>query len=196
MIHYKKVDKTYFSQYDAIPMLVHVSSVYRIEKIHRGLGGFSFVETPVEPYTKDMSVYEIAAEYEEHFDISNWAVFMAFDGEEAVGGITLASRTDGLDMLSGRDDLAVLWDIRVDDRYKRVGVGQALFDRGIEWARGEGLRQMKIECQNNNVPACRFYHKQGAVLSAVDEYAYHHEPECRSEVQLIWMLDLPPSAKA
>jgi len=53
MITYKKVDRTYFPQYDMIPMLVHVSSYYRIEKINRGLGGFHLVETPVEPYIKD-----------------------------------------------------------------------------------------------------------------------------------------------
>ena len=48
---------------------------------------------------------------------------------------------------------------------------------------------MKIECQNNNVPACKFYHKQGAVLSAVDEYAYYNEPEYRHEIQFIWFLN-------
>ena len=49
---------------------------------------------------------------------------------------------------------------------------------------------MKIECQNNNVPAVKFYHKQGAVLSAIDEYAYYNEPKYRNEAQLIWFLDL------
>jgi len=50
---------------------------------------------------------------------------------------------------------------------------------------------MKIECQNNNVPAVKFYHKQGAILSAINEHAYYNDlPEFRNEVQLIWMLDL------
>ena len=88
MITYKKVDKTDFSQYDSIPMLIHVSSYYRIEKINRGLGGFSLIETPIEPYTKDMSIYEVATEYEEHFNITNWAVFMAFDGDKADSCVT------------------------------------------------------------------------------------------------------------
>jgi len=42
---YKKVDRTYFPQYDQIPMIVHVSAYYRIEKDNRGLGGFALVET-------------------------------------------------------------------------------------------------------------------------------------------------------
>ncbi|WP_160166418.1 hypothetical protein [Clostridium sp. Ade.TY] len=49
---------------------------------------------------------------------------------------------------------------------------------------------MKIECQNNNVNACKFYNKQGAVLSKIDEYAYYEDIEDRDEVQLIWYLDL------
>ena len=93
-------------------------------------------------------------------------------------------------MLAGRNDLAVLWDLRVDDAYKHQGVGQALFDMAVDWSRKQGLIQMKIECQNVNIPAVRFYHKQGAALSAVDEYAYYHKPELRHEVQLIWLLDL------
>jgi len=60
----------------------------------------------------------------------------------------------------------------------------------VSWSKGQGLKQMKIECQNNNVPAVKFYHKQGAVLSAIDEYAYYNQPKYRDETQLIWFLDL------
>jgi ribosomal protein S18 acetylase RimI-like enzyme len=192
MITYKQVDRTYFTQYDQIPMLVHVSSYYRIYKINRGLGGLHLIETPIEPYIKDFDegICNYASRQEERFDISNWGFFMAFDGKKAVGGAIIASRTEGVNMLSGRDDLAVLWDIRVDDAYKRQGIGQALFDMAAEWSRNQELRQLKIECQNNNVPAVKFYHKQGAVLSAINEYAYYNEPEYRHEAQLIWILDL------
>ena len=110
--------------------------------------------------------------------------------EEPVGASTLVCRTPGVHMLDGREDLCVLWDIRVADSHKRMGVGQKLFDAGVEWAKGEGFSQMKIECQNNNVPACRFYHKQGAVLSEINEYAYYQEEDLRDEAQLIWYLDL------
>lgn len=194
MITYKMVDKTFFPQYDLIPMLVHVSSYYRIDKIDRGLGGFALVETPVEPFIKDFDddepIHNFASRQAKNFDITNWGFFMAFDKEQAIGGAIVASRTKEVYMLAGRDDLAVLWDIRVDDTYKRQGVGQALFDMAVEWARNEGHTQMKIECQNNNIPAVRFYHKQGAVLSAIDEYAYYNELRYRHETQLIWFLDL------
>lgn len=191
MITYKKVDQTYFPQYDQIPMVVHVSSYYRIEKHNRGLGGFSFIETPVEPYIKDFCTGEDeTVERWKRFNLVNWAFFMAFDGERPVGAATIASRDKEVNMLAGRNDLAVLWDIRVNDAYKRQGVGQVLFDMAVDWSRKQGLIQMKIECQNVNIPAVRFYHKQGAALSAIDEYAYYHEPELRHEAQFIWFLDL------
>lgn len=93
-------------------------------------------------------------------------------------------------MLSGRTDACVLWDIRVADGYKHQGIGQRLFDMAVDHAREAGYRQMIIECQNNNVPACRFYRKQGAVLGKVDAYAYYDDPTIRDEVQLIWYLNL------
>lgn len=194
MITCKRVDRACFPQYDAIPMLVHVTSRYRIDKLDRGLGGLLLVETPVTPYTKDFDADEggpgFATRQAGRFDVTNWGFFLAFDGDLAVGGAIVAARTKEVHMLSGRDDLAVLWDLRVRDSHKRRGVGQALFNLAAEWSRGEGLVQMKIECQNNNVPAVQFYHKQGAVLSAIDEYAYYSEPPYRHEAQLIWYLDL------
>lgn len=115
---------------------------------------------------------------------------MAFDGDKPVGAVTIASRTEGVNMLSGRNDLAVLWDLRVEEAYKGRGIGQRLFDLACDWARDNQLIQMKIECQNNNVPAVKFYHKQGAVLGMVDEYAYYNDPDFRSEIQLVWYLAL------
>lgn len=191
MITYKKVNDAYFPQYDSIPMKVNVSSYYRIEKVNRGLGGFALVETMVKPYIKDFCVgEEQSVERWKRWDISQWGFFMAFDGDMSVGAAAVACRDRGINMLSGRDDLAVLWDIRVCHEYKHQGIGQALFDMVVKWSKTQGFIQLKIECQNNNVPAVKFYHKQGAVLSAVDEYAYYNEQEFRHEAQLIWYLDL------
>ena len=77
---------------------------------------------------------------------------MAFDGERPVGAATIASRDKEVNMLAGRNDLAVLWGIQVDDAYKHKGVGQALFDMAVNWSHEQDLVQMKIECQNNNIP--------------------------------------------
>ena len=191
MITYQQMGQSCLALYDRVPMQVRVERILSLEKIDRGLGGFLFKETPVEPYLKDFCADgPMAVRLPDRFDLTNWGFFMAFDGETPVGGAATAAKTPGCRMLAGREDLAVLWDIRVADGYKGQGVGQALFDMAKCWAKGKGYVQLKIECQNNNLPAVRFYHKQGAQLEMVDTYAYYNEPAYRDEVQLIWYLDL------
>lgn len=189
-ITYKQIDSSYFGVYDKIPMLVNVKSILKAEKIDGGLGGLLLKEVPVEGYIKDLGKEEILSDLEDRFDISNWAFWIAYDGEMPVGGAAVASRTPNVEMLNGRNDISVLWDIRVDGNYRNKGIGSKLFELAEEWSKRRGLVQMKIECQNNNVKACRFYRKKGAVLGKIDEYAYYSHEECRNEVQLIWYLDL------
>ena len=95
----------------------------------------------------------------------------------------IAGQTPGLHMLGGRDDVAVLWDIRVSPRERGAGIGSALFRAAGDWARARGCRWLKIETQNVNVSACRFYQKMGCTLGAIDRFAYPGQP---AEVQLLW----------
>lgn len=190
MITFREMDKSCFALYDGVSMNVEVHSEYRVRLLDSGLGGLLLEEVPVTPHVKDLSQYEQAAAYEQLFNIATWRFFMAFDGETPVGALTLAGPTEHLYMLGGRTDACVLWDIRVADGYKHRGIGQKLFDMAVAAARAASYRQMIIECQNNNIPACRFYHKQGAVLGKVDRYAYYDDPMLRDEAQLIWYLDL------
>ncbi len=187
----KQVDTTYFPQYDTIPMQVHVEREYRLVKQNNGLGGIIFKETQVEPYIKNFCVgKDESVTRWSRWDLSNWGFFMAFDGDKPIGAAAIATRTKDINMLCERDDLAVLWDIQVADEYKNQGIGHALFQKAVEWSRAQGMTQLKIECQNNNVPAVKFYHKQGAVLGGIDEYAYYNDPYAKGEIQFIWYLDL------
>lgn len=109
MIAVKEVDKSYFELYDSVSMNVDVHSEYVVQRIDGGLGGLLLEEKPVNPYIKDLSIYEKAVEYEKQFDITNWRFFMAFDGDMPIGAMTIAGTTLGLNMLSGRDDACVLF---------------------------------------------------------------------------------------
>jgi hypothetical protein len=56
--------------------------------------------------------------------------------------------------------------------------------RAIEaWGRLKECRELKVETQNTNVAACRFYARQGFRLTQANYGAY---PELPNEVQLIW----------
>jgi len=192
MLAYEEIGPARFGQYESIPMALTVESVLVLEPLAGGLGGIALVERPVTPYVKDFRTHEDVGprRWAERWDISNWAFFMALEDGHPVGGAAVAARTAGVDMLAGRDDLAVLWDIRVREEYKGRGVAGRLLDMALDWCRTRGLIQMKIECQNTNVPACRFYQRRGAVLSAIDAHAYHSAEEYRHEAQLIWYLDI------
>ena len=190
MIKYKQVDETYLKMYDEVPMIVHVKTVFIPRKLNNGLGGILFDEINIEPYIRNIA-YDTPSDFPKEFDISNWAFFMAFDGDKPIGAVTAASKTKEIRMLDNRDDLCTLWDIRVDDAYKNMGVGTELFKMVVDWSRRNGLKQIKIECQTNNVPACKFYAKQGAVLRKFDEYACVDFHDVREhEMEVIWYLDL------
>jgi GNAT superfamily N-acetyltransferase len=124
------------------------------------------------------------------FDISNWGLFIAYDGESPVGAAAVAWNTAGVNMLEGRADMAVLWDIRVHPLLKGQGIGSGLFVNAANWARSKGCKLLKIETQNVNVPACRFYVKKGCRLGQINRYGYYGHPQVSNEVMLCWYLDL------
>ena len=121
------------------------------------------------------------------FDISNWGFIRARSKSRLVGGAVVAFNTGNVAMLEGRRDLAVLWDIRVSPDVRGKGVGFELLRASEAWAVSKGCRQLKVETQNINVQACKFYEAHGFVLRVVDRLAY---PELPGEIQFLWYKDL------
>lgn len=155
-----------------------------------GLGGISLVERALaEPYVKDHddTADQGPERWPRRFDTSNWELLVAIINGEVTGGAALTFDTPGIEMLEGHRDLAVLWDLRVAPAWRGQGVGTDLFHAAMAWAGPRGCRQLKVETQNVNVPARRFYHGQGCVPGAIHRFAYPALPE---EVQLLWYQDL------
>ncbi len=142
-----------------------------------------------QPYTKDYdSVGDMPSDMPRKFDVKNWGFFLAMAADKPVGAATVAFDTTGVFMLESRKDLAVLWDIRACPEYR--GVGIMLFRYAAEWARQHGCTQLKIETQNVNVPACRFYQRMGARLGEIRRFGYAAVPAVAHEVMLCWYLEL------
>ena len=169
-------------------MWLKVNSKFELYKVDGGLGGITFKEVEVTEYIKDLSLYDKPLEWSKRFDISNWGFFIAYYNDLPIGGATLAYDTEGVNMLSNRKDITVLWDLRVAPEYKSKGIGSKLFSFAVNWSKERNCKQIKIETQNNNVPACKFYAKQGAILAEINEYAYYGEDD--DEVMFIWYLNL------
>jgi len=180
-------------KYGEVPIRYKVESILQIDLINRGLGGIELREEKVVPsYMKDYDAYEDEGptRWPKRFDTSNWGIFLALKGTRPVGGATVAFNTQGVHMLDGRTDLAVLWDIRVHPDFRRCEIGTNLFNCAAKWSRKRKCRQLKVETQNVNVPACLFYKKQGCRLGAINRYGYFTDPKFRHEVMLLWYLDL------
>jgi GNAT superfamily N-acetyltransferase len=183
---------------DTLAEHARISIAFAVERILEvtltdgGLGGMSLAEIPVaDPYVKDYDAIdgEGPTRWPRRFDVSNWGVLSAFSGGGRAGGAVLAFRTKGLFMLGGRDDVAVLWDLRVAPQARGSGVGSALFRAAEDWAAARGCGWLKIETQNVNTRACRFYQNMGCTLGGIDRFAYPGLPD---EVQLLWWKALPP----
>lgn len=179
-------------EYARIPIVFTVTSFFDVESIDHGLSGIRIQEKEVtSPYIKDYDSYDGGPEHwPQRFDVNNWAFFLAYAQNYPVGGTAIAFHTPGVSMLVGRKDLAVLWDIRVHPDYRCGGVGTQLFRHTAKWARSKGCTQIKIETQNVNVPACKFYAKQGCHLGEINRYGYVGHPQVGHEVMLIWYFNL------
>ena len=179
----------------SISIAFRVDSRLRVDLVEQGLGGISLSLEPVNsPYMKDYDADEDGrpSRWAERWDISRWGILAAYEGERRTGGAVLAFDTADVWFLDGRKDVAALWDIRVAPEHRRSGVGRALFDAAVDWARKRDCRLLKIETQNVNVGACRFYAAMGCQLGAVNRFAYRgsYGAAHPDEVQLVWVLEL------
>ena len=136
----------------------------------------SYSIVPVEPYEKILDVDP--EDYTTFIDNPQKVIFFAdVDGEPA-GQIKL---------IPWWNKFAYVEELIVDTEFRGQGVGSALMNRAIAWAREHGFPGLTLETQDNNVPACKFYEKCGFVLSGFDLYAY----KCLdnpSEIALYWYL--------
>jgi streptothricin acetyltransferase len=184
------VEETHGSlaEYEKVSIAFRVETFFRVELIENGLGGIVLSEeTLATPFVKDYDDHEKPSGWAKRFDLSNWGFFSAFAGEKRIGGAAVAWKTPELLMLEGQEDAACLWDLRVAPEFRGKGVGKRLFEYALNWARARNCRLFKVETQNINVPACRFYEQQGCHLGAFNLNAY---PPEMNEIQLIWYRNL------
>jgi GNAT superfamily N-acetyltransferase len=180
----------------SVAELERVSISFKVDRVCDALpvpgdlGGFVLLERQIEaPYVKNYDGIpgEGPTQWARRFDISHWGFIRAQSKTGLVGGAVVAFNTPDVVMLEGRRDLAVLWDIRVLPGLRGKGIGSGLLQAAEAWAISKSCRQFKVETQNINLPACRFYERHRFVLKTVDRLAY---PDLPGEIQLLWYKDL------
>jgi len=177
-------------RYSEIPISFQVETIFRTETIESWLGGIELHEEKVtNPYIKDYDAFrgEGPTRWLKRFDMSNWGIFMAYEEGRHAGGTIVAPGAYIGDL---DKEFAQLFDIRVHPEVRHQGIGTRLFQTTADWVRSLGCKYLKIETQNTNVPACRFYARQGCELGNIDRFAYSDYPEMAHEIRLVWYLEL------
>lgn len=136
---------------------------------------YTVVDVP--PYSKQYGMEEFdPADY-----ISNpdRVVFFASLDDQIIGQIRVLKYWNGYAYIS---------DLAVEENYRGEGIGRALIQRAIEWAKSRGLSGMMLETQNNNVVACRLYERCGFELRGFDTHLYKALDPGTDEIALYWYL--------
>lgn len=130
---------------------------------------------PVEPYEREVQIEDI----DYGFDESGPTIFFAeVDGQ-------IAGR---IKMLRWWNQFAYVEDLVVNPGYRGLGLGRALLERGIQWAREGHFPGVMLETQDDNVPACTLYQSCGFVLSGFDRNLYKAINPNTKEAALYWYL--------
>ena len=176
-------DAASLEDYARVPIAFEVREI--VEPVREAArDGFSLVSRVVEtPWVKDYDAHDGPLGWPSRFDLSHWGFFAARVDGARVGGAAVVFGASDVEMLAGRRDVALLWDIRVRPDARGRGVGAALIASAERWSATNGAQWLEVETQNVNVPACRFYERMGFVLREINPGAY---PSLPGEVQLLW----------
>lgn len=132
---------------------------------------------PVPNFIKTYPRDEI--DYTTFLDHPDKVIFLAYRDARAIGQIVL---------LKSWNRYGYVQSLNVDAPFRGGGVGQALLEKGIEWARQKNLPGVMLETQDINVSACKLYERAGFRLGGFDKFLYtpfHMDPP---ETALYWYL--------
>jgi len=129
------------------------------------------------PYQKTYKYEDI--DYSAYINNPNRNIFFAFKNEKLAGQIIV---------LKYWNDYAYINDIRITEEFRGKGVGKALMQKAIEWAKENNCIGVEAETQDVNVKACRFYEKLGFILGGFNMFRYRASEKEKNEIALNWYL--------
>ena len=140
-------------------------------------GKISYTIVDVPPYIKQYGLEEV--DPGKYIDNPDRIIFYAYVDNELAGQIRIMKYWNGY---------AYIDDVAVDAKHRGQGVGHALIERVIEWAKERKFPGLMLETQNNNVAACKLYASCGFELRGFDTHLYKGLDPATDEIALYWYL--------
>lgn len=100
------------------------------------------------------------------------ALFLAKEGDACLGYIALEKDFMGW---------AYVEILEVAAAHRGKSVGTALIQKAVRWAKELGAAGLRLEAQDSNLMACRFYLKQGFQIGGVNTLRYHTLPAPKNQ---------------
>lgn len=157
---YKKLDDSFIVSGKVIPTFENNIWTYT-------------VETLAEPYLKKYEEDDVDSSY---MNEDGKVVFLYYAENICIGRVKVRSNWNGY---------ALIEDIAVAKDYRKNGVGRALLNKAVEWAKNQQLGGLMLETQDVNVSACRFYERNEFVIGAVDTMIYSNLSTA-NEMAIFW----------
>jgi streptothricin acetyltransferase len=180
------------ADYARVPIAFVVDAAFDDDALETLRRGGRAAPTPVPvPYEKDYDATPGGrpTDWPTRFDVGRWIILGASRAGQRIGGAVVVVGDRVADPLRGQPDAALLWDLRVAPAARRHGVGTALLQAAENAAVQRGARSLRVETQQINVAACRFYRRNGFSIEQIRRDAY---PDLPDEVQLLWIKTLHP----
>ncbi|MHA7776998.1 GNAT family N-acetyltransferase [Roseibium sp. M-1] len=108
----------------------------------------------------------------EIIDASALPGYVAYDGNDLVGLVTLIKRDDEWEILT------------LDSLNRWGGTGTQLLDAVIEEARAAGIHRLTVRTSNDNLDAFRFYQRRGFRLERIAQGVIDAEREKKPDIPL------------
>lgn len=159
----------------------HMDTSFLVEKVAR----LPFGETALK------NIFSVSA-YIKNYDFDKdlrvdenkpSAIMVARSSQNTTDGYLKASRY--------WNNCIIIDEFCVDNKHRGKGIGKLLMDEAVRWTIETGFTTIRLETQNTNVPACRFYKRYGFKLGGYDQYLYAAiEKQNKKEIALFYYLNL------
>jgi len=90
----------------------------------------------------------------------NFAFWFAYEGDEAVA-IMIFRPPEQTELMANPDDAIYLWFAIVQPGTRTGGIGKAMVDNGLRWARERGMKHCTVSWFTANVIGARFWRERG-----------------------------------